>query len=100
MGNSGFSQNDTRTLKGKIIADGEPMIGLQIALGESLEIIGITNLDGEFSIEVPKESNFKLQLLICLCVKRPKKIKVSKKENYIILRRKKCNFKKVKKLKT
>ena len=63
--NTAPAQGDSITVKGVIIdkGDGEPLIGATVALEESRSVGVVTDLDGKFTIKVPRGSKLQVSYI-------------------------------------
>ena len=58
---TGYSQNDTiRILSGQFLESSQPLIGATINLEDHPYQGTITNMNGEFKLEVPRGKDFKI----------------------------------------
>jgi hypothetical protein len=79
---------ETRLLKGKFLLDGNPAPGANMLVKGSLDG-STTDINGEFSLMVPKEGTFTLVIGICICTTHHE-ISIKENENEILITFRKC----------
>lgn len=87
-------ENETRILKGKLVEGKTALVGATISLVENPFEGVVTDLNGEFELNVPKNKNCKIHIGICVCTKHPKNVEVKKTDKEILLKLKGCEIRK------